>query len=94
MLHAIFLLLFLALASRLVAYIPLAALAGVLLVVAWTMAERAEFVRLLGSWRSAVVVLSTFVLTVVRDLTTGIVAGCLVAAVFALLGRPLAEEGD
>ncbi|MGZ5986826.1 MAG: SulP family inorganic anion transporter [Caulobacteraceae bacterium] len=94
MLHSIFLLLFLALAASLVTYIPLAALAGVLIVVAWNMAERAEFLRLLGAWRSGSVVLATFVLTVVRDLTAGIVAGCMLAAVFALLGRPLREEGD
>ena len=37
--------------------------------------------------------LATFGLTLVRDLTTGIVAGCLLAAVFALLKRAVPEEG-
>ena len=43
MMHAVFLLLFMLLAAPLAAYIPLAALAGVLAVVAWNMAEKHEF---------------------------------------------------
>ena len=93
MLHAAFVLAFMMLAAPLAAYIPLAALAGLLLVVCWTMAEKAEFVRLLGRWRPASVALLTFALTLARDLTTGIVAGCVLAAVFALLRQPVAEEG-
>ena len=42
MLHALFLLLFMLVAAPLAAYIPLAALAGVLVVVAWNMAEKAR----------------------------------------------------
>jgi SulP family sulfate permease len=93
MLHSVFVLAFMILAAPLATYIPLAALAGVLLVVCWTMAEKAEFVRLLGEWRPASVALLTFGLTVARDLTTGIVAGCVLAGIFALLRRPIAEEG-
>lgn len=48
----------------------------------------------LANWRTAAVVLATFCLTLLHDLTTGIIAGCLVAAVFAMLRRPVAEEGD
>jgi SulP family sulfate permease len=92
-LHSIFLLIFMIVAAPLAAYVPLAALAGVLLVVCWTMAEKAEFARLLGQWRPASIALITFGLTLVRDLTTGIVAGCVLAALFALLRRPVAEEG-
>lgn len=81
MLHALFLLAFLMIAAPLAAYIPLAALAGVLAVVAWGMAERHEFVALLRSSRGdALVVLATFLLVVFRDLTEGIVVG------FALAG--------
>ena len=43
---------------------------------------------------AAAVLLTTFGLTLVRDLTTGIIAGCVLAAVFFLLRRPVAEEGD
>ena len=94
MLHAAFLLLFMIAAAPLIGFVPLAALAGVLIVVAWNMAEKAEFARLLRSWRTAVVLLSTFCLTLAHDLIAGIAAGCLVAAVLALLHRPVPEEGD
>ena len=84
MLHAAFLLLFMLLAAPLAAYIPLAALAGVLAVVAWNMAEREAFVTLVRTSRGdAVVLLATFLLTVFRDLTEGIVVGfALGAALF------------
>ena len=87
MLHAIFVLVFMIVAAPLAAYVPLAALAGLLLVVCWNMAEKVEFVRLLRQWRPASVMLLTFGLTLVRDLTTGIVAGCVLAALLALLNR-------
>ncbi|MFN3993071.1 MAG: SulP family inorganic anion transporter [Tabrizicola flagellatus] len=81
MLHAVFLLVFLVVAAPLAAYIPLAALAGVLAVVAWGMAERHEFAALLKSSRGdAMVVSVTFLLVVFRDLTEGIIVG------FALAG--------
>lgn len=80
MLHAVFLLAFLLVAAPLAAFIPLAALAGVLAVVAWGMAERQEFVALLRSSRGdALVVIVTFVLVVFRDLTEGIVVGFAMA---------------
>jgi SulP family sulfate permease len=85
--HAAFVLAFMLVAAPLASYIPLASLAGVLVVVAWSMAEKKEFVRLLPDWRAAAVLLATFGLTLVKDLTAGIVAGCVLAAVFALLGR-------
>jgi len=94
MLHAGFLLLFMLVAAPLLSFAPLTALAGVLVVVCWNMAEKGEFYRLLSQWRAAAVLLVTFGLTLVRDLTTGIVAGCLLAAVFALLKRAVPEEGD
>jgi sulfate permease, SulP family len=81
MLHALFLLAFMMVAAPLAAYIPLAALAGVLGVVAWGMAERHEFASLLrSSWGDAMVVSVTFLLVVFRDLTEGIIVG------FALAG--------
>lgn len=94
MLHAAFLLLFMLVAAPLASFAPLAALAGVLVAVCWSMAEKAEFYRLLGDWRTAVVLLATFGLTLGRDLITGIVAGCLVAAVLALAKRAVPEEGE
>jgi len=92
MLHAGFLLLFMVLAAPLASFIPLAALAGVLVVVSWNMAEAGEFVRLLRDWRGATVLLATFGLTLLKDLTFGIVAGCILAAIFAKLGAPQPAE--
>jgi len=93
MLHSLFLLLFMFVAAPLAAYVPLSALAGVLLVVCWNMAEKAEFARLMRNWRTALVLLATFGLTLAKDLTTGIVAGCLVAGLLYLLSRSVPEEG-
>ena len=94
MMHSAFLLLFILVAADLASYVPLAALAGVLVVVCWNMAEKAEFLRLLGYWREASVLLVTFLLTLVEDLTAGILAGCALAVFFALLKRAVREEGD
>jgi SulP family sulfate permease len=85
MMHSGFILLFMLVAAPLASFIPLAALAGVLVVVCWNMAEKLEFVRLLRNWRFAAVLLTTFGLTLVKDLTYGIVAGCLVAALIAIV---------
>ena len=94
MLHAAFLLAFMLFAAPLASFVPLSALAGVLVVVSWNMAEKGEFGRLLRDWRSAAVLLATFGLTVARDLTTGIVAGCVLAGLLALAHRPVEQEGD
>ncbi len=76
MLHALFVLLFLLIAAPLAGYIPLAALAAVLAVVAWNMAEKAEFWTLLrSSGGDALVLMSTFLLVIFRDLSEGIVVG-------------------
>jgi sulfate permease, SulP family len=76
MLHALFLLLMLLMAAPLASLIPLAALAGILLVVAWNMAEKHAVVTLLrSSWGDAVVLLVTLLLTIFRDLTEGILVG-------------------
>ncbi|MCF3643296.1 SulP family inorganic anion transporter [Rhizobium sp. TRM95111] len=82
MLHAAFLLLFMLVAAPLAGYIPLAALAGVLAVVAFNMVERPAFAALLRSSRGdAAVLLVTFALVVFRDLTEGIVVGFALGAV-------------
>jgi sulfate permease, SulP family len=82
MLHSVFLLLFMLIAAPLASYIPLASLAAVLVVVSWTMAEKQEFATLIRSSRGdAVVLLATFLLTIFRDLTEGIVVGFALGAV-------------
>lgn len=87
MAHALFVLMFMVLAAPLASFIPLAALAGVLVVVCWNMAEKDEFLRLLHDWRSAAVLIATFGLTLIEDLTVGIIAGCVLAAMFAAYDR-------
>ncbi|TSD83924.1 STAS domain-containing protein [Mycobacterium sp. KBS0706] len=103
MLHSLFLLLFMMAAAPLAAYIPLSALAGVLAVVAWTMAEKHQFATLIrASVGDAVVLLATFGLVVFRDLTEGILAGFGPGALLFLhrmaqavqVDRPDAGNGD
>lgn len=82
MLHAVFLLLFMLIAAPLAAYIPLAALAGVLAVVAWNMIEKPAIAILLRSgWGEATVLAATFFLTIFRDLTEAIVVGFALGSV-------------
>ena len=82
MLHSVFLLGFMLIAAPLASYIPLAALASVLVVVAWNMAEKHEFATLVRSSRGdATVLLATFLLTIFRDLTEGILVGFALGAV-------------
>ena len=76
MLHALFVLLFMLVAAPLASYIPLSALAAVLAVVCWNMAEKHAFAVLLRASRGdAAVLLVTFLLVVFRDLTQGILVG-------------------
>jgi SulP family sulfate permease len=82
MLHSLFLLVFMLVAAPLASFIPLSALAAVLVVVAWNMAEKQEFAVLLrSSWGDATVLLATFGLTIFRDLTEGILVGFALGAV-------------
>jgi sulfate permease, SulP family len=92
MLHAAFILVFMVALAPLASFIPLSALAGVLVVVCWNMAEKREFIALLANWRTGLVLITTFGLTLLKDLTFGIVAGCLVAALFALIHRAIPSE--
>jgi SulP family sulfate permease len=81
MLHAVFLLLFMLLLAPLMHYVPLAALAAVLLVVAWNMSEYQHFRHTLSApWGDRLVLLLTFALTVFFDLTIAIEVGVVVAA--------------
>ncbi|WP_018262683.1 SulP family inorganic anion transporter [Methylobacterium sp. WSM2598] len=76
MLHAVFLLLFMLVAAPLARFIPLPALAAVLAVVAWNMAEKHAVAALLRASRGdALVLAATFALVVFRDLTEGILVG-------------------
>jgi SulP family sulfate permease len=92
MLHAAFILVFMVALAPLASFIPLSALAGVLVIVCWNMAEKREFAALLTDWRTGLVLITTFGLTLLKDLTFGIVAGCVVAALLALVHRAIPSE--
>jgi SulP family sulfate permease len=95
MMHSLFLLLFIVVAAPLAAYIPLAALAAVLSVVAWHMAEKHQFATLLRASRGdAVVLLTTFLLVVFRDLTEGILIGFVLSTLLFLHRMAQAVEVD
>jgi SulP family sulfate permease len=81
MLHSIFLLLFMLLLGSQMHYVPLAALAAVLLVVAWNMSEYQHFLHTLSAPKGdMLVLLSTFLLTVFFDLTVAIEVGIVLAS--------------
>ncbi len=86
-LHALYVLLFMAVAAPLARYIPLACLGAVLAVVAWNMAEKEEFAGLLrSSWGDAGILLATFLLTIFEDVTIAIATGVTLGA-FQFLHR-------
>ena len=81
MIHAITLLLILLAVGRWASMIPLATLAAILVVVAYNMSEWRMFKSLLRTTKSDIVVLlATFILTVVVDLTVAIEVGMVLAA--------------
>lgn len=91
MLHALFVALFLLLAGGTMRLVPMAALAAVLLIVAWSMSEAHRFVRLPRMpIADAAVLLLTFVLTLLADLTVAI----LVGVGLALLLRRAGFKGE
>ncbi|NOT39440.1 MAG: STAS domain-containing protein [Alphaproteobacteria bacterium] len=81
--HALFILLFLLLLAPVASFIPLASLGAVLVVVAWNMAEVKNFRHLLKAPPAdRAVLITTFVLTLITDLTTAIEVGVVLAALF------------
>jgi SulP family sulfate permease len=80
--HALTLALVVLLAAPLAQHIPLAVLAGVLLFVAWNMGEWREFGRLKHfSNHYRLMMLSTFLVTIVFDLTVAVELGLVLAVV-------------
>lgn len=78
--HAVVLLLILLFLGPLTQHIPMACLAGVLVIVAYNMSEWRTFRSLLRNSRSdMIVLLTTFLLTVIFDLTIAIEIGLLLA---------------
>ena len=80
-LHAAFVLLFMLFASDLMRLVPMAALAAILFIVAWGMSEAERFVALLRMPASErAVLLLTFGLTILVDLTVAIGVGVTLAS--------------
>ena len=88
--HALTLALIVLVAAPLALYIPLSVLAGILLFVAWNMGEWHEFARLRKfSNHYRLLMLGTFFLTVVFDLTVAVEVGLVLAC--ALFVRRMSE---
>lgn len=85
MIHAIVLLLLMLFFAPIVGKIPLAALAGILVFVAWNMSEIPHFIEIIKGQRGdAVVLLITFFLTILIDLTVAVQVGVILSAVVFL----------
>jgi len=81
MIHALTLLCILLFAAPLVSYVPMAALAGILMVVSYNMGEWREIPQLLKLTKTDISIwLVTFALTVFADLTVAVEAGMILAA--------------
>jgi SulP family sulfate permease len=81
--HALSLLAIVLVAAPLAVHIPLAALAGILFFVAWNMGEWHEFARLRRfSLPYRTILVGTFLLTVIFDLTVAVEVGLVLACVF------------
>ncbi len=83
MVHALVLLGVVWAAAPLAAHVPLAALAGILMFVAWNMGEWREFVRAQRfSLNYRIILFGTFALTVIFDLTVAVEVGLVLACLF------------
>src|SRR5271167_3326503 len=81
MIHSLTLLAILLFASRLVSFVPMAVLAGILMTVSYNMGEWREIPSLLKLTKTDISVwLVTFALTVFADLTVAVQAGMILAA--------------
>jgi sulfate permease, SulP family len=80
--HALTLVVIVLAAAPLAVHVPLAVLAGILLYVAWNMGEWSEFARLRqASNHYRLIMLGTFFLTVIFDLTVALQVGLILACV-------------
>jgi len=96
-LHAVFLLLFMLLLAPLASYIPLACLASVLVVVAWNMSDTPRFIHLMSApLGDRVVLVLTFLLTVLVDLTVAIEVGVVLASLLFMhrMAEVAGAQGD
>ncbi|MNI45396.1 C4-dicarboxylic acid transporter DauA [compost metagenome] len=78
--HGVVVLLVLLLLAPYASLIPLASMAPILMLVAWNMSERKEFIHVLRTRTSdSIILLITFLLTVFTNLTTAVEVGLILA---------------
>ena len=105
MLHAAFVLVFMLAFGSLASYVPLSVLAAILVIVAWNMSEIDKFRHLMSApLGDRLVLLVTFGLTVLVDLTVAIEVGVVLAAILFMhrmaetvefqRGAPLLERDE
>jgi len=88
--HGVFVLLVLVAFAPYASQIPLAAMAPILMVVAWNMSERRHFMHLLKlKTTDSLVMVLTFLLTVLTDLSTAVAVGLVLASL--LFVKKMAE---
>jgi SulP family sulfate permease len=93
--HAAFVLLFILFGAHLMAFVPMAALAAILFMVAWGMSEYGRFIALLRMPNGdRAVLLLTFGLTVLVDLTVAIGVGVTLASLLFMARMAEAFEVD
>ncbi len=91
--HTIVLLLIMLFLGQLTAFIPMACLAGILVVVSFNMSEIKSFTAILrGPWGDRAVLLVTFLLTVLIDLTIAIEIGMLLSVLLFMRRTYLATD--
>jgi SulP family sulfate permease len=92
--HSLTLFLFILLLAPLASAVPLASLSAVLMVVSWDMSDIPRFIRILtkAPKSDALVLITTFVLTVTVDLTFAVEVGVVLAA-FLFLRRMVEVTG-
>ena len=83
LIHAIVILLIMLMAAPLASHIPMACLAGILIYISWNMFDGAEFKR----WKQwnityQFILLGTFFLTIIFDLTVAVQVGLVLACIF------------
>ena len=83
MVHALALLLIVLVAAPLAVHVPLPVLSGILLFVAWNMGEWREFIKLRHfNYTYRTILVGTFLLTVIFDLTVAVEVGLVLACLF------------
>ena len=94
--QSVFVLAFLLLFAPYASYIPLAAMAPILMFVAWNMSARKIFTHILTiKTGDSIVLLTTFLLTIFIDLTVAVQVGIIIAALSFLKkmsGRLIVKE--